>query len=346
MPWKPSDASDHVRGLSPHQQTVWARVANDALKRCLADGGSTAACDARAIRQANAVAQRAPKAAMSEGRERKAAPGHLLWPDPSGVAPDVPEGTLEAVFSVFDVVDADGDVVLASAFDDGEELPLVWAHDWRQPVGKGTVRVEPDRAVFRGRFFLDTQAGAEAYKTVKAMGALQEFSWGFRVLDAEPGERDGQAVRFIKRTERFEVSPVLVGANRQTGTLLLKAADADAEPTDAAAHAYDDETLALADHVGRVLHDVPAVVTRWRSLVTLCTKEGRAISEARRTRLATLRDALRAGADDLDGLLTETEPKPKDDAKAAVETDAAVVDGLPLLVEYQHILARLNGVPA
>ncbi len=38
------------------------------------------------------------------------------------------EGTVEAVFSTFGVVDRDGDVVLASAFTDGQPAPLVWAH--------------------------------------------------------------------------------------------------------------------------------------------------------------------------------------------------------------------------
>ena len=56
MPWTARDASKHKKGLTPHQARVWARVANSALKRCKASGGSD--CDARAIRQANAVAGR------------------------------------------------------------------------------------------------------------------------------------------------------------------------------------------------------------------------------------------------------------------------------------------------
>lgn len=131
-------------------------------------------------------------------------------------------GELSAVFSTFNVVDSDGDVVLPSAFTPGQAVPMVWSHQWDQPIGKGVVRVEPDRAIFDGHFFLDTTAGRDAYLTVRNMGALQEYSWGFQVLDMEPGTFDGQPVRFIKRTDLFEVSPVLVGANRDTFTLALK----------------------------------------------------------------------------------------------------------------------------
>jgi hypothetical protein len=61
------------------------------------------------------------------------------------------------------------------------------------------------------------------------MGDLQEYSWGFRILEAEPGEFEGRAVRYIKGAELFEVSPVLVGANRETYTLGIKCGGAPAE---------------------------------------------------------------------------------------------------------------------
>ena len=78
-------------------------------------------------------------------------------------------GAVTAVFSTFSVVDKDGDVVLPTALTNGQAVPMTWSHDWSQPVGRGVVRVEEARALFDGHFFLDTQAGQEAYKTVKAM---------------------------------------------------------------------------------------------------------------------------------------------------------------------------------
>src|SRR3990167_3668229 len=78
-------------------------------------------------------------------------------------------GTVQSAFSVFNVIDSDGDVVKPSAFKDGQEVPMVWSHKWDAPIGKGTVHVGRKQATFDGHFFLDTQAGLEAYKTVKNM---------------------------------------------------------------------------------------------------------------------------------------------------------------------------------
>jgi HK97 family phage prohead protease len=138
-------------------------------------------------------------------------------------------GEVSAVFSTFNLVDKDKDVVLASAFTPGQEVPMTWAHDWSKVVGKGSVRVDPDRAIFEGTFFTDTQAGQEAYRTVKAMGALQEYSFGFQVLASDYETRDGQSVRVIKQAKIFEVSPVLVGAGEHTGTIAIKEATPEAK---------------------------------------------------------------------------------------------------------------------
>lgn len=132
------------------------------------------------------------------------------------------EGSIQAVFSTFDMVDSDGDVLTRAAFTDGQKVPMVWAHDWSRPIGKGVIKTDPKRAIFDGQFFMDTTDGLDAYRTVKAMSDLQEFSWGFRILDAEQETRDGMPVRVITKAEVFEVSPVLVGANRETYTLALK----------------------------------------------------------------------------------------------------------------------------
>lgn len=136
-------------------------------------------------------------------------------------------GEVVAAFSIFNELDTDGDVVLSSAFKDGQEVGMIWSHSWgSRAIGKGTISVEEDRAVFRGNFFLDTQDGSEAYKTVKNMGGLQEWSWGFKVLDADIVEDDESPFgykRIIKSTEVYEVSPVLIGANRNTSTLSVKA---------------------------------------------------------------------------------------------------------------------------
>lgn len=108
---------------------------------------------------------------------------------------------------------------------------MAWSHQWDQIVGKGVIDVQKTQAVFRGRFFLDTEAGAEAYKTVKNMGALQDWSFGFRITEAEVKTVGGIDARVISGAETFEVSPVLGGANAETSTVAIKS-DGDPPPDD------------------------------------------------------------------------------------------------------------------
>jgi len=136
-------------------------------------------------------------------------------------------GSLRATFSTFNVVDHDGDVTLPSAFQDGQPVPMVWSHDWARPVGRGRIEIKTDRAVFAGTFNLKTSWGRDAYESVKDMGELQEYSYGYAPIESEPGTMDGQNVRFLKRLQVFEVSPVLVGAGKDTGTERIKAAGLD-----------------------------------------------------------------------------------------------------------------------
>lgn len=51
MPWKPSDASKHKKGLSESQKKKWAKIANEVLEQCQKDNGKD--CEAKAIRVAN-----------------------------------------------------------------------------------------------------------------------------------------------------------------------------------------------------------------------------------------------------------------------------------------------------
>lgn len=231
---------------------------------------------------------------------------------------DGDRGLVEAVFSTFDVIDSAGDIVVRDAFTDGQQVPMVWAHDWTVPIGKGTIRVEESRAVFAGQFFLDTDAGRNAHAVVRNMGDLQEYSWGFRVLDAHMEERDGEPIRVITKAEVYEVSPVLVGANRQTYTLSLKSG------------------LNFDDQAGAVLAAARDWCERARSLADLRVKEGRVLSEANRQRIKAHADALAGIAGELATLHESTAPPPKDDeGKAAA---------LAAVIEAELIMARLNGV--
>ena len=147
---------------------------------------------------------------------------------------DEETGKVEAVFSVFNNLDTDGDVVVSGAIKSGfkdNQVPMVFAHKWDQPIGKGVIEQDDEKATFKGNFFMDTEAGKEAYQLAKAMDDLQEWSFGFRINDSEikkfKADDNSPEVdaRFLKDLTVYEVSPVLVGANRETYTLSIKSGE-------------------------------------------------------------------------------------------------------------------------
>ena len=162
-------------------------------------------------------------------------------------------GIFQAIFSRFNVIDKDGDVTLPGAFTDGQKVKIAyWGHRWSDlPVGVGVIHADEEKAWVDGKFFIDTDAGMETYKTVKNLGDLQEWSYGFKILDDEIGDFEGKQVRILKQLDVYEVSPVLIGAGVGTGTTSLKSANSkpqsevsDTDETkDSSISLHDDETV-------------------------------------------------------------------------------------------------------
>ncbi len=142
---------------------------------------------------------------------------------------DADQGSVEALFSVFDVLDSDGDIVRKGAFTEGAPVVIsAYGHkSWEGllPVGKGTITETADGAVLKGQFFMDTAHGRDAFLTVKALSEddLQEWSYSLENVTAHRETVDGKNVRVIEKVGSVkEVSPVLRGANSQTRTLAMK----------------------------------------------------------------------------------------------------------------------------
>lgn len=144
---------------------------------------------------------------------------------------DAPEGRVKALFVRFNDMDKDGDITLPGAIGKQDVVLASYGHNYGSlPVGKGRIREEGDIGVFEGEFFTDTAGGSDTYRTLKQLGPLQEWSYMFRVDDyrlrkPKAGENsiryDGMIREFKKVTVK-EVSPVMVGAGRETQTLDIK----------------------------------------------------------------------------------------------------------------------------
>lgn len=142
---------------------------------------------------------------------------------------DEEKGEVEAVIATLGVVDRDGDIIRETAIKAGAKVKMsAYGHDamWGEmPVGKGTIVVREDLAIFKGRVFLNTERGREVFGVLKEMGADQEWSFGFRVTGWEAPDEKAKgagATRILTKLDAFEVSPVLRGAGVGTGTLAVK----------------------------------------------------------------------------------------------------------------------------
>lgn len=159
-------------------------------------------------------------------------------------------GEFSAVFATLNVIDKDGDVTVNGAFKQGQEV-LISAYQhtsWQGAlnVGRGVIREDGEEAIVDGKFYIDTQHGLDAYRTVKQNGNLQQWSYGFDTMASEPGTMAGRNVQFLKELDTHEVSPVLIGAGVNTRTLAVKSL------TEGVVAPVDQYAQAIRPHESRV----------------------------------------------------------------------------------------------
>jgi len=211
------------------------------------------------------------------------------------------EGRGIARIATLSAVDHDGDTYAPGAFSWKEQwVQIVPAHQHQaMPLGKARLYEDGDAAFAELHMNLETAAGRDWHKTLKFDlengTAVQEWSYGFRVLDFEQQMRDGDRVRLLKRLDVHEVSPVLRGAGVGSATLSMKSRGAFSDQLDALIEELDD------------------ALSRAEGVKTLRDGQGRAMSKARIDQLAKLRARL-------DALITG--PEGDEDVKVRAEAEA------------------------
>lgn len=198
----------------------------------------------------------------------------------------------EAVFSTFDVVDLDGDIVKSSAIESGIELPVLWAHRHSDmPVAVGTVSTDSQKAIIRGKF-IDSQAGRDARATVKATQGVQELSWAFSVKESSEEVQDGKTVRVIEKTVPHEVSFVLRGAAGPGRTEVISA-----------------KGLSFVDESEAALSALSDFVERAKSLSDTRSEKGLRLSDQSRKSIEAVLEQAKAASDALSELLEQDAPE-------------------------------------
>lgn len=231
-------------------------------------------------------------------------------------------GGFDGYASLFGVRDDGGDIVEAGAFK--EAIPaflrdgfISLGHDWNG-LAIGTVAEvsEDARGLYIKAEYHTTPEAQNARRVAQermGRGKSVGLSIGY---DVKPGgsEMGQDGTRHLLKLGLFEVAQVNVPMLRSAGLTDVKGLG-----------------IPFDDHSDRVRVAVAEWVERARSGSDVRLKEGRAISSARRLRMAAMRDALHLHADEIEALLAETAPpEPK------------AVDGQTLFLEFQRTLANLR----
>lgn len=155
-------------------------------------------------------------------------------------------------------IDHDGDTYQAGAFGD-QFAAVLPTHQWQHvPLGKARVFDDGVHGLAEFEFNLEIEAARDWHSALKfdlndGRDPLQEWSFGFDIIDSSMETRDGETVRVLKQLEVHEISPVLLGAGIGTGTLSIKsAADEVAQLAEIMAAAPSELTPAQLDYLGKL----------------------------------------------------------------------------------------------
>lgn len=203
------------------------------------------------------------------------------------------DGTFTGYGSVFDVVDLDMDIVAQGAFKKSlgdwkkkKKLPpVVWQHDFRNPIGPYLEMTEDDKGLFvKGLLLVDEVQKAKEARALMKHGAVDGLSIGFITKDAKNGkDKEGRPVRVITKVDLLEVSIVTLAANTQARVTDIKAISIGAI-----------ENLTTPKEFEELLREAGFSRSAATAFVAKCRKQGEPASydaDAAAGLLASLRDA-------------------------------------------------------
>lgn len=148
------------------------------------------------------------------------------------------DGVFKGYASIFNYVDAHGDVVCKGAFlrsldrwqKKGAWPKMLWQHAHDQVVGVWTNMREDESGLFvEGKLLLDVEKAREAYALLQSK-AIDNLSIGFRVKQSIPGRFGTRDVTYLHEIDLMEVSLVTFPANEEARILSVKSDDFSMRP--------------------------------------------------------------------------------------------------------------------
>jgi uncharacterized protein len=144
-----------------------------------------------------------------------------------------PDGTFEAIVSVFGNIDRYGDRVEPGAFAESLKSgfpPIVWSHQWgTPPIGVSLEAKEVEEGLYvKGQLFVaENELARQVYAAMKSVGgdgqpALKEFSFSYDIVTAGWETEDEEEFFSLKELSIIEVGPCLKGVNEETRLIGVK----------------------------------------------------------------------------------------------------------------------------
>lgn len=138
------------------------------------------------------------------------------------------DGTFIGLASTYGNKDLGGDIVDKGAFtktlsERGAEVPILWQHDQKVPIGKGTLSDTPSGLQITGKLSLGTTKGREAYELMKDE-VIDGLSIGYDVVK----QKHAEGARHLQELKLYEVSVVTFPMNEDAQVSSVKRFDPSA----------------------------------------------------------------------------------------------------------------------
>jgi HK97 family phage prohead protease len=174
------------------------------------------------------------------------------------------DGQFVALASVFNNVDAVGDVVMPGAFSDdlkawqasGDPIPVLWGHQMNDPdmnLGYVMHAEETDAGLqVKAQLDLENPKAAQVYKLLKGR-RVSKMSFAYDIEDGAPAERDGNGVYELRKLKLHEVSVVQIPANPAANVQQVKEAADRARAAAEAKKTADEKADAVAQYAAALV---------------------------------------------------------------------------------------------
>lgn len=250
MPWQPSDAHKHKKGLTKKQAQQWAKIANSVLEQCRKDKGKN--CEAKAIKAANSKVGNNKNSEEVNGVKKKMIKvpkgGFQFFSEESSISfKDVDEEGKPKSFSMEAYTGAimpdvfGGSVAVDVSgidFDGKKRFPILEDHEWANKIGVSNSRpnMENNRVSFDNIKVLNNEKAQEFAQNL-ADGFPYQASISIRprkieeVPEGESADVNGTKMKgpgIILRSSTFrEASVCVFGRDTKTGVKSLSDSDYD-----------------------------------------------------------------------------------------------------------------------